>query len=59
MDKAFKERLRDLLLSLDKSKEGMAALKDMGAIKFILASEEDFAPLYQMIDNLKLDPDNL
>jgi len=59
MDKTFKERLRDLLLNLDKSEEGRAALKDMGAIKFILASEEDFAPLYKMIDNLKLDPDNL
>jgi phosphonate transport system substrate-binding protein len=57
--RVFKERLRDLLLSLDKSEEGRAALKDMGAIKFILAGEEDYAPLYQMIDNLKLNPDNL
>jgi len=54
MDKAFKERLRDLLLSLDKSKEGRAALKDMGAVKFIPASDEDYGPLYQMIDNLEL-----
>jgi len=57
LDKAVKEKLRDLLLSLDKSKEGRSALKDLGAVGFIPAGEEDYIPLYRMIDNLKLDLD--
>jgi phosphonate transport system substrate-binding protein len=58
LDKAFKEQLRDLLLSLDKSEEGRLALKGLGAVKFIRSGNEDYAPLYWMIDNLKLDLDN-
>jgi phosphonate transport system substrate-binding protein len=57
LDKDFKEKLRNLLLGLDKSAEGRSALKGLGAVKFIPTRNDDYAPLYQMIDQLKLNLD--
>ncbi len=44
----IKRRIRDVLLSMDKDREGVEVLKKMDAIKFIKANREDFTPLFDM-----------
>ena len=59
LDRGFKERLRDLLLDIDKSEEGRQALKPLGAVRFIPTGDADYRALYRMIDHLQLNPDIL
>jgi len=57
LNESLKKQLKDLLLNLDKSEEGRSVLNKMGAVRFIPTSDEDYAPLYEMIDKLKLELD--
>ncbi|OGP64659.1 MAG: hypothetical protein A3K22_00010 [Deltaproteobacteria bacterium RBG_16_42_7] len=55
LDPALKNRLKDLLLNLDKTEEGRLVLQQFGAIKFIETTDEDYASLYQMVKEVGID----
>jgi len=55
LDYDLKNRIRQLLLDLDKSSEGMSVLENFGAAKFIKTEDEDYAPLQHMIKEAGID----
>ncbi len=58
MDGKLKEKLKTTLLGLDKTPEGRAALSQLGAEGFIETKESEFAPIFEMLDDLGLKPDD-
>lgn len=54
-DPWLKEKLKNLLLDLDKSAEGKKILQKFGAVKFIETRESDYGPLYKMIEEAGID----
>ncbi len=57
IEPALKKQIRDLLLDLHKTKKGRLVLEQFGAIKFIETTDEDYAPLNQMIEEARIDLD--
>ena len=55
MDPFIKARLKELLLNMHKTKEGIETLKGFEAKKFIQTTDQDYIPLYQMIEDLGID----
>lgn len=48
LDPAQRNRLRDILLTCEKKEGGKAALRALGATRFIPTSHEDYARMYEM-----------
>jgi phosphonate transport system substrate-binding protein len=55
LNPAIKLRLKNLLLTLHETTEGQKVLKNFGALKFIETTDEDYKPLYNMIQKLGID----
>ncbi|GBE39610.1 MAG TPA: phosphate/phosphite/phosphonate ABC transporter substrate-binding protein [Nitrospirae bacterium] len=55
LDPALKSRIKNLLLNLDKSREGRLVLKNFGAVRFIETRDEDYALQDQMIKEAGVD----
>ncbi len=53
-DPALKERLRKVLLELDKTPEGQEVLKQFGARRFIGTSDDDYRPVYDFVREINL-----
>lgn len=51
----LRESLKNTLINLHKTEEGRQVLKHFGAKKFIETRDEDYKPLYQMIEELHID----
>ncbi|MBU1083474.1 MAG: phosphate/phosphite/phosphonate ABC transporter substrate-binding protein [Candidatus Omnitrophota bacterium] len=49
MDGETRTRIKDVLIGMNTEEEGRQALEGFGAIGFIATTDEDFAPLYDMI----------
>lgn len=58
LDPALKKQLRDLLLNLNKTEEGKRVLEGFGAKRFIKTKDEDYAPLYRIVEKLGIDLKN-
>jgi phosphonate transport system substrate-binding protein len=54
IESALKLRLKEVLLNLNKSDEGRTVLSEFGAIRFIQTSNEDYRPLYEMLQRLNI-----
>jgi phosphonate transport system substrate-binding protein len=57
LEPALKKQIRDLLLNLDKTKEGRLVLEKFKAEKFIETKDKDYALLNQMIKEVGIDLD--
>jgi phosphonate transport system substrate-binding protein len=55
LNPAIKLRLKNLLLTLHETTEGQKVLKNFGALKFIETTDDDYKPLYNMIQKLGID----
>ncbi len=55
LDASMKNRLKTALLNMHEDPEGAGALKDLGAQKFIEATDSDFKPVYDYARTLGLD----
>lgn len=55
LDPELKKRFKKVLLDLDKSPRGREVLKNLKALKFIETQQEDYAPLYEMVEELEID----
>ncbi len=58
MDPAVKNRLKELLVDLDKTEEGKKILKKFGAIKFIETKNEDYDLLCKAMKDLGINPED-
>lgn len=52
---ATKNKIRDILLNMDKDREGIEVLKKLGAIKFVTAQKKDFKPFFDMVTKAGID----
>lgn len=55
VDGKLKDRMRAILLNIEKDREGASALKTLGAVKFIETTDSDYSNLYDMIKRSKID----
>lgn len=55
LDHDLKNRIRQSLLDLDKSSEGMSVLDNFKAVKFIKTENDDYASLYRMVEAAGID----
>lgn len=55
LPESIKKRIRDILLNMDKDKEGIEVLKKLGAVKFITAKREDFSSFLDMVRKAGID----
>lgn len=49
IDRGLKERIKDILLNMDKDPEGRKVLERFGALRFVAASKEDFSIVYNLL----------
>jgi ABC-type phosphate/phosphonate transport system substrate-binding protein len=52
---AIKQLLRDSLLGMNEDPEGRTVLKQFGAISFIPTTAEDYAPVFEIAEEAKID----
>ena len=45
-------QLRDVMLAMDKDPEGVKALAGFGAVRFVSCSTDEYAPIYNMVEEL-------
>jgi phosphonate transport system substrate-binding protein len=55
LDPTLKKQLKKLLLNMHKNKDGIKALEGFKAKKFIQTTDQDYMPLYRMIDDIGID----
>ncbi len=55
MDRGLKNKLKNILLNLDKDQEAKGALQSLGAVRFIETQDRDYSNLYEVIKDLGLD----
>jgi phosphonate transport system substrate-binding protein len=55
LDVASRERLKRALLAMHTDPEGSRVLARMGSVKFIPTSDDDFKPLYDLVQHMKID----
>jgi len=52
---ALKEKLKQIMLNMDRDPEGQKVLKQFGASKFIETTDEDYEPVYKYARKINLD----
>ena len=55
LDPSLKRRLKEILLNMHKTKDGIETLKGFKAKRFIETTDQDYIPLYRMVDKLGID----
>lgn len=58
LPESTKKKIREILLNMDKDKEGLEVLKKLGAVRFITANREDFKPFLNMVRKTGIDIGN-
>lgn len=56
-DNALKERLKEALMTMEKTPEGRGALSHLGAVRFIATKKSEFDPILEMLNALGLKPE--
>jgi len=55
LDQTLKEKIKSVLLQMDKNNDGRKALTALGAAKFIETNVEDFNPVFEYAESIGLD----
>jgi len=55
LDNSLKMKLKNILLQMDKDKEGRLILQEFGARKFIETTEKDYEPVFIYANDIRLD----
>ncbi|HZV82658.1 MAG TPA: phosphate/phosphite/phosphonate ABC transporter substrate-binding protein [Geobacteraceae bacterium] len=55
LDIATREKLKNVLLTMHKDPQATGVLAKFGASKFIVTSDDDFKPLYELTRHMKID----
>lgn len=55
LPESTKNKIRDILLNMDRDKEGIEVLKKLGAVKFITAEKKDFKPFLDIARKAGID----
>ncbi len=55
VDRALKQKLREILLSLDKTPEGRAVLGKLRAVRFVRTGPEDYKPVMDLARDAGID----
>lgn len=55
IEKDLREKIKNILLSMDKDPEGKKVLEKLGTLKFVSASQEDFVPVYNLLKKADID----
>lgn len=55
LDPSLKNRLKEILINMHKSKEGVKALEGFRAKKFIETTDQDYMSLYRMVEEIGID----
>lgn len=55
LDPSLKKRLKEILINMHTTKDGIEALKGFKAKRFIETTDQDYMPLYRMVEKLGID----
>ena len=55
LDPSLKKRLKEILINMHKTRDGIKALKGFKAKRFIETTDQDYIPLYRMVEEVGID----